>query len=108
LEGIAQACEDVLAAMRDGKLPARIGAEATLAAVATTRRILRGIATTGVEPPGDDSALIARLTAAMTGEHTASSRSVPTRIEPPSPGAIPAVETDKVAPSVPPVELAAS
>ena len=65
LEKLAHAGENVLGLWRDGALPATAeGISLILAAVDRIKSILLGLQTEGVEPAGDDSAIIAGLDAA--------------------------------------------
>lgn len=68
LEGVAHAAENVLGRVRDGELaatPEVIGV--VLTALDRIKLIVSGLAATGAEQAGDDTALIAALRAAETG-----------------------------------------
>ncbi|WBV44593.1 chemotaxis protein CheW [Pseudoroseomonas cervicalis] len=65
LEAVAHAAESLLGLYRDGDIPVtQDGITAVLAAIDTIRMIMAGLAETGAEPAGDDTALVAQLTAA--------------------------------------------
>ncbi|EFH10899.1 Hpt domain-containing protein, partial [Teichococcus cervicalis] len=65
LEAVAHAAESLLGLYRDGDIPVtQDGITAVLAAIDTIRVIMAGLAETGAEPAGDDTALVAQLTAA--------------------------------------------
>ncbi|WP_207553458.1 Hpt domain-containing protein, partial [Teichococcus deserti] len=65
LEAVAHAAESLLGLYRDGDIAVSpAGVTAVLAAIDTIRMIMAGLAETGVEPAGDDSALVAQLNAA--------------------------------------------
>ena len=65
LERVAHAAEDVLAAIRAGERQATAGLiTAVLAALDRIRLIVDGLVAHGVEPAGDDAALLAHLAAA--------------------------------------------
>lgn len=69
LQNVAHAAENVLGAFRDGVLPVTPGAvSAILETVDLIRALIDGLATTGSEPQGEDSELIARLEAVLKGE----------------------------------------
>ncbi len=92
LEGIAHAAENVLDALRAGLLavkPDLIGD--ILTAVDRIKTVLDGLAKNEVEPHGDDTELIARLTAWLAKE--ASSQLQPSRVSAPAPAAAAAPET---------------
>ncbi|MFY7852412.1 MAG: Hpt domain-containing protein, partial [Brevundimonas sp.] len=62
LQAVAHAGENVLGAFRDGTLEVSADAvSAVLQAVDVVRLVIDGIASDGVEPPGDDRRLIERL-----------------------------------------------
>jgi two-component system chemotaxis sensor kinase CheA len=66
LQAVAHAAENLLGAFRDGELAVTQDAvSAILETVDAIRGMTEGIAATGVEPTGDDSALIGRLEAIM-------------------------------------------
>ncbi len=68
LERVAHAGENVLGKVRDGKLAASSDiVSAVLASLDRIKLILAGLAETGAEPAGDDSALIAALDDAAAG-----------------------------------------
>ena len=68
LEHVAHAAENVLGKVRDGSLPAAPGTiSVVLTALDRVKAIVSGLATTGVEPAGDDTALIAALDAVAAG-----------------------------------------
>lgn len=82
LQAIAHAAENVLGAFRDGLLavsPAAVSA--VLDTVDAIRVIVEELALTGVEPEGDDQALISRLEAVLTPPTPAPEASAP----PPAP-----------------------
>jgi two-component system chemotaxis sensor kinase CheA len=67
LERVAHACESVLALVRDGRLDAsRLVMTTVLEAIDVIRNIVAALEHNGLEPPGDDSALIAKLEAWAT------------------------------------------
>lgn len=67
VEVIAQSVEDLLGRMQDGTVMATPTAGAIVVeAIEVIRRILRGLATSGAEPPGDDMDLLVRLLSART------------------------------------------
>ena len=71
LEKVAHAAENVLCRLRDNEMvatPALV--TVILSALDGIKSILAGIASTGAEPEGDDSALIARLEQAERGDET--------------------------------------
>jgi two-component system chemotaxis sensor kinase CheA len=66
---VAHAAETLLGRYRDGELRVTsAGITAILGSLDRIREILAGLAETGVEPAGDDRALIAQLEAAARGE----------------------------------------
>lgn len=68
LQGVAHVAENLLGAFRDGELAVTPEAvSAILEAVDVIRTITNGLATTGAEPEGDDTALIGRLEAVLQG-----------------------------------------
>ena len=68
LQGLAHAAENVLGAFRDGELAVTPEAvSAILETVDVIRALTDGLAATGAEPDGDDTALIARLEAVLAG-----------------------------------------
>lgn len=68
LQTVAHAAENLLGAFRDGELAVTPGAVTViLEAVDLIRALIDGLATTGVEPQGEDSQLIARLEDVLTG-----------------------------------------
>ncbi|MBV8615675.1 MAG: chemotaxis protein CheA [Acetobacteraceae bacterium] len=80
LERLAHAAENVLGRLRDGTLRASPEiVTLVLAALDDVRAILSGLGATGAEPAGDDSALIAALDKAASGEPP-----VPAPAEPPA------------------------
>jgi two-component system chemotaxis sensor kinase CheA len=121
LEKVAHAAENVLGKVRDGVLtvtPDMISL--VLKAVDQIKAILAGLAATGGEPAGDDSALIAALNATATGqpepERTPAPAAVapqpvenapvqqpPTEPQPPEPQPVPvqAVATPQAPPTTP-------
>jgi two-component system chemotaxis sensor kinase CheA len=66
LQGVAHAAENVLGGFRDGSIPVTPQAvTAVLETVDLIRGLIDALATAGVEPEGDDSALVARLEAVL-------------------------------------------
>ena len=66
LQTVAHSAENVLGGFRDSVLPVtRVAVSAVLDTVDLIRAIIDSLAVTGVEPPGDDSALISRLEAIL-------------------------------------------
>ena len=100
LEVISQSVEDLLSRMQAGTVTAGPAAGAVVVeAIEVVRRILRGLATSGVEPPGDDMDLMVRLLAARSassaGEAPATSdgvQSAPAQTPPPPEDVKPVVE----------------
>ena len=73
LEHVAHAAENVLGKVRDKELTATTGVvTAVLAGLDRIKLIVAGLASTGVEQVGDDTALIAMLNRAASGEATES------------------------------------
>lgn len=71
LEKVAHAAESVLGRHREGTLPVTPGSiTMVLRALDSVRMIVDNIRTTGKEPEGDDSPLIAELAAMATGTQT--------------------------------------
>src|SRR5690349_4456483 len=69
LERVAHAAENVLGRVRDRQLAATPElVSVVLAALDRIKTIVNGLAESGIEPEGDDKALIARLEAACEGE----------------------------------------
>jgi two-component system chemotaxis sensor kinase CheA len=69
LERVAHAAESVLGKVRDGVLAATPDTvTVVLAALDRVKAIVGGLASTGSEPAGDDSELVAALDAAAAGE----------------------------------------
>ncbi len=69
LEGVAHASENVLGKFRDGELQVTPDAVTLiLGSLDCIKEILAGLASTEVEPGGDDSDLISRLNAVANGE----------------------------------------
>lgn len=104
LEKVAHAGENVLGRFRDGSLSPtedRIGL--VLAAMDCIKTIVTGIEQTdGTEPPGDDSALIARLDALYRSDAaTSPAEAPPSASEPTETDAIQAPETEIVAEQAP-------
>ncbi|MCW2694507.1 MAG: cheA [Mycobacterium sp.] len=72
LEKVAHAGENLLAKLRDGDLVLHAGlSDLLLQTVDIMRAILTGLEATNAEPQGDDSTLLADLTAACAGESPA-------------------------------------
>lgn len=70
LQAVAHAGENVLGAFRDGTLEVSADAvSAVLQAVDVVRLVIDGIASDGVELPGDDRRLIERLDRIFEGQH---------------------------------------
>ena len=79
LQTVAHAAENVLGGFRDNTLPVTaVSVSAILDAVDVVRLVIDGIAVSGSEPQGDDSALIARLDAVFAGQ-TPPAAATPTR-----------------------------
>jgi two-component system, chemotaxis family, sensor kinase CheA len=69
LESVAHAAENVLGKFRDGELVVTAGlVSLILESLDRIKVILRGLETSGAEPEGDDSTLIARLDDAAAGK----------------------------------------
>ena len=69
LEHVAHAAENVLGKVRDKELTATTGVvTAVLAGLDRIKLIVAGLAATGTEPAGDDTALVAMLNRAANGE----------------------------------------
>ncbi len=69
LEAVAHAAENVLGRVRDGVLPVTPDLiTAILAAIDQIKAIIAALASTGAEPPGKDTVLIAHLNAVSEGE----------------------------------------
>ncbi|MGH7025881.1 hybrid sensor histidine kinase/response regulator [Brevundimonas sp.] len=69
LQTVAHAAENVLGLYRDGSLAVDASSvSAILDAVDVVRAVIEGLADTGVEPEGDDAALIGRLDRIFAGE----------------------------------------
>ncbi len=84
LQAVAHAAENVLGGFRDGAAPVdRVAVSAVLDALDLIRALTDALAETGAEPPGDDSALIARLDAVLHAEAEARTEA------PPEPAAAP-------------------
>jgi two-component system chemotaxis sensor kinase CheA len=78
LEKVAHAAENVLGKYREGALKVTPeGITLILSAIDCMKGIVSGLETTGSEPQGNDSALIATLDAAWRGEPIGSSPSAP-------------------------------
>jgi two-component system chemotaxis sensor kinase CheA len=78
LEAVAHAAESLLGLYRDGDIAVSPnGVTAVLAAIDTIRMIMAGLAETGVEPAGDDSALVAQLNAAAEDQPAAAEIEAP-------------------------------
>lgn len=72
LEGVAHAAENVLGRVRDGVQPVTPGlVTLVLAAIDRIKAIVGGLAATGAEPAGDDSALIRDLDRLAAGDTVA-------------------------------------
>ncbi|WP_159997373.1 chemotaxis protein CheW [Roseomonas sp. 18066] len=83
LEAVAHAAESLLGLYRDGDIAVSpSGVTAVLAAIDTIRMIMAGIAETGVEPVGDDSALVAQLNAASEEQPAAEAEPVAAIVAP--------------------------
>lgn len=81
LQTVAHSAENVLGGFRDGVLAVTpVAVSAVLDTVDLIRTITDALAVNGVEPPGDDSALIARLEAILSG---GASQAAPAPAEPP-------------------------
>ncbi|MBC9208686.1 Hpt domain-containing protein, partial [Roseomonas aerophila] len=88
LEKVAHAAENVLGKYREGALKVTPeGITLILSAIDCLKSIVTGLETTGSEPQGDDSALIAALDAAWRGEPIGT----PAKAAPPPP-ADPAID----------------
>jgi len=100
LEAISQSVEDLLGRMRHGTVAANPAAGAIVVeAIDVIRRILRTLATSGAEPPGDDMDLMVRLLAARSSALTSEvpvSSPKPANVLPPrqdeKPGVAPAAK----------------
>ena len=80
LQTVAHAAENVLGGFRDNTLSVDAAAvSAILDAVDVVRLVIDGIATSGVEPEGDDRALIGRLDAIFAGEAAVAPTTASTR-----------------------------
>jgi two-component system chemotaxis sensor kinase CheA len=91
LERVAHAAENVLGKVRDRELAATaLVISAVLASLDRIKFILTGLAATGTEPAGDDSAITAALDAAAAGEAVAAPSAGPE--EPAEAAAAPAGE----------------
>jgi two-component system chemotaxis sensor kinase CheA len=89
LEHVAHAGENVLGKLRDRTLavtPAIVSL--VLAAIDRIKAIVGALAATGVEPPGDDSELIAALNAAAAGEAAPAPRPQPETAAAPEPAPV--------------------
>ncbi|MCQ4161978.1 chemotaxis protein CheW [Roseomonas sp. GC11] len=98
LEAVAHAAESLLGLYRDGERPVTpAGVTAVLAAIDTIRLIMAGLAETGAEPEGDDTGLLAQLTAAAAeGEAPAAPPAPPAAApEPPAASAAALEEEDE-------------
>ena len=96
LEKVAHAGENLLAKLRDGDLVLHAGlSDLLLQTVDIMRAILTGLEATNAEPQGDDSTLLADLTAACAGESPA-----------PPAGELPTQRTRESADEVAPVTAA--
>ena len=93
LEHVAHAAENVLGKVRDKELTATTGVvTAVLAGLDRIKLIVAGLASTGVEQAGDDTALIAMLNRAASGEAPESERRRRAQVAP-----VTAAATDKPA-----------
>ncbi len=109
LERVAHAGENVLGRVRDGKLAASSGiVSAVLASLDRIKLILAGLAETGAEPAGDDSALIAALDEAAEGRLPAEPTKMAEAEPPPAAAqeAVPVAAADAAAPAPSPTEPA--
>jgi two-component system chemotaxis sensor kinase CheA len=71
LEHVAHAGENVLGRVRDGELTVTTGViTLVLSALDRIKEIVAALGATGVEPPGDDEALIAALNRVAAGAGT--------------------------------------
>lgn len=87
LEGVTHAAETILGRVRDGQLavsPSLVSG--VLRALDEVKRIVAGLAATGAEPAGDDTALIAVLHAIAEGE-LSSPQPMAAEVAPPAPAA---------------------
>nr|WP_294510366.1 chemotaxis protein CheW [uncultured Rhodopila sp.] len=106
LEHVAHAGENVLGKLRDRTLavtPAIVSL--VLAAIDRIKAIVAALAATGVEPPGDDSELIAALNAAAANEAPAAPKPQPEAAKPAEP--VPAPTPAAAEPPPPPPEAKA-
>jgi len=101
LEKVAHASENVLGRMRDGAIKAESDViSLVLKSIDRIKEILAGLAAEGTEPVGDDSALIAALDAAASGERpapAAATAPVDDPSAPATPSSPQAPSTDEVA-----------
>ncbi len=78
LQSVTHAAENVLGLYRDGTLAVDgPSVTAILDAVDVVRAVIEGLAETGVEPEGDDRALIARLDRIYAGEDASTTSATP-------------------------------
>jgi two-component system chemotaxis sensor kinase CheA len=78
LEHVAHAAENVLGRVRDGELVATTEViSLVLSSLDRIKSIVAGLAATGAEPPGDDTAIIAALNRAAAGERDAAAPASP-------------------------------
>jgi two-component system chemotaxis sensor kinase CheA len=78
LQSVTHAAENVLGLYRDGTLAVDAASVTViLDAVDVVRAVIEGLAETGVEPEGDDRALIARLDRIYAGEGASTTSAAP-------------------------------